>query len=66
MTDLVMNTRHFMAPVCLLLAACVNSGPESQLGKHFTEVERSVRRGLAMIGARHGVGSAEEFHRVVM
>ena len=33
MTDLVMNTRHFMAPVCLLLAACVNSGPESQLGK---------------------------------
>jgi len=39
---------------------------DSQLGKHFPEVERSVRRGLAMIGARHGVGSAEEFHRVVM
>jgi LmbE family N-acetylglucosaminyl deacetylase len=39
---------------------------DSQLGKHFTEVERSVRRGLAMIGARYGVGSAEEFHRVVM
>lgn len=39
---------------------------QSQLGQHFEEVERSVRRGLAMIGARHGVGSAEEFHRVVM
>ena len=39
---------------------------QSQLGNHFTEVERSVRRGLAMIGARYGVAAAEEFHRVVM
>jgi len=39
---------------------------QSQLGQHMEEVERSVRRGLAMIGARHGVASAEEFHRVVM
>lgn len=39
---------------------------QSQLGQHFAEVEHSVRRGLAMIGARYGAGAAEEFHRVVM
>ncbi|MEX2314688.1 MAG: PIG-L family deacetylase, partial [Thermomicrobiales bacterium] len=38
----------------------------SQLGQHMDEVERMIRRGLAMIGSRHGAASAEEFHRVVM
>ena len=28
-----MNTLRLIAPACLLLAACVSSGPESQLGK---------------------------------
>jgi hypothetical protein len=28
-----MRKLRFIAPACLLLAACVSSGPESQLGK---------------------------------
>jgi LmbE family N-acetylglucosaminyl deacetylase len=38
----------------------------SQLGAHFTELEANIRRGLAIIGSRHGVAAAEEFYRAVV
>lgn len=39
---------------------------DCQLGAHFEDVERMIRRGLAKNGERHGVGAAEEFHRSVI
>jgi LmbE family N-acetylglucosaminyl deacetylase len=38
----------------------------SQLGAHFDELEKSIRRGLSVIGSRHGVAAAEEFYRAVI
>ena len=38
----------------------------SQLGGHFDELETAIRRGLSIIGSRHGVGAAEEFYRAVI
>lgn len=39
---------------------------DSQLGAHFDDVAKSVRSGLHMVGARYGVGAAEEFYRAVI
>jgi LmbE family N-acetylglucosaminyl deacetylase len=39
---------------------------DCQLGAHFEDVERMIRRGLEKNGEKHGVGAAEEFHRVVI
>jgi LmbE family N-acetylglucosaminyl deacetylase len=39
---------------------------DSQLGAHFADVERMIRKGLCENGEKHGVGAAEEFHRVVV
>jgi len=38
----------------------------SQLGGHFDELDKKIRRGLSIIGSRHGVAAAEEFYRAVI
>jgi LmbE family N-acetylglucosaminyl deacetylase len=38
----------------------------SQMGARIEELAQNIRKGLAEIGARHGVAAAEEFHRAVI